>query len=52
MRALLRKDVEFQWNHNVKQPLRKSKHYLLSRDIMMAYFDPHRKTRLKTDAGL
>lgn len=48
-RALLRKDVEFQWTPQCQTTFERVK-ALLSGDIVMAYFDPHRKTRLKTDA--
>ena len=50
MRSFLRKDVEFQWTPQCQAAFKKVK-ALLTREIVMAYFDPHRKTRLKMDTG-
>ena len=46
----MKKDTEFRWTKEHQQCFESAK-ALLSGDTVMAYFDPQRKTQLKTDAG-
>ena len=50
LRALMKKDTEFRWTKECQQCFESAK-ALLPGDIVMVYFDPLRKTQLKTDAG-
>ena len=50
LRGLMKKDSEFRWTKECQQSFESVK-ALLSGDTVMAYFDPKRKTQLKTDAG-
>lgn len=50
LRNLMKDDVQFQWTAECQQSFEQVK-AMLTEDTVMAYFDPQRKTRLKTDAG-
>ena len=50
LRNLMKDDVQFQWTPECQQSFEQVK-AMLTEDTVMAYFDPQRKTRLKTDAG-
>ena len=50
LRNLMKNDVQFQWTAECQQSFEQVK-AMLTEDTVMAYFDPQRKTRLKTDAG-
>ena len=47
---LIKDDIKFQWTPECQQ-LFEQVEAMLTEDTVMAYFDPQRKTRLKTDAG-
>ena len=49
LRNLMKDDVQFQWTAECQQSFEQVK-AMLTEDTVMAYFDPQRKTRLKTDA--
>ena len=50
LRNLIKDDVKFQWTPECQQSFQQVK-AMLTEDTVMAYFDPQRKARLKTDAG-
>lgn len=50
LRELIKNDADFQWTPECQRSFSQVK-AMLTDDIVMAYFDPRRKTRLKTDAG-
>ena len=50
LRNLTKADAKFQWTPECQQSFEQVK-AMLTEDTVMAYFDPQRKTRLKTDAG-
>ena len=50
LRNLMKDDAQFQWTAECQQSFEQVK-AMLTEDTVMAYFDPQRKTRLKTDAG-
>ena len=49
LRNLMKDDVPFQWRAECQQSFQQVK-AMLTEDTVKAYFDPQRKTRLKTDA--
>ena len=50
LRDLIKKEAPFQWTPECQRAFEQTKTLLLG-DTVMAYFDPHRKTKLMTDAG-
>ena len=50
LRDLIKQGAPFQWTRECQRAFEQTK-TLLSGDTVMAYFDPHRKTKLMTDAG-
>ena len=50
LRELLKVNVRFQWTPDCQRSFERVRE-MLTDDTVMAYFDPRRKTRLKTDAG-
>jgi hypothetical protein len=51
LRRLTKKNAAWQWNHEQQKAFDKLKNDLSS-DIVMTYFDPHKKTQLVVDASL
>ena len=50
LRELLKVNAKFQWTPECQRSFEQVQE-MLTDDTVMAYFDPGRKTRLKTDAG-
>ena len=50
LRDLIKQGAPFQWTPGCQRAFEQTK-TLLSGDTVMAYFDPHRKTKLMRDAG-
>ena len=50
LRELLKVNAQFQWTPECQRSFERVQE-MLTDDTVMAYFDPGRKTRLKTDAG-
>lgn len=50
LRELLKVNAKFQWTPECQRSFERVQE-MLTDDTVMAYFDPGRKTRLKTDAG-
>ena len=50
LRELLKVNAKFQWTPECQRSFERVRE-MLTDDTVMAYFDPRRKTRLKTDAG-
>jgi len=50
LRELLKVNVRFQWTPDCQRSFERVQE-MLTDNTVMAYFDPRRKTRLKTDAG-
>jgi len=50
LRELLNVNAKFQWTPECQRSFEQVQE-MLTDDTVMAYFDPRRKTRLKTDAG-
>lgn len=50
LRELLKVNAKFQWTPECQRSFERVPE-MLTDDTVMAYFDPGRKTRLKTDAG-
>ena len=50
LRDLIKQGAPFHWTPECQRAFEQTK-TLLSGDTVMAYFDPHRKTKLMTDAG-
>ena len=50
LRDLIKQGAPFQWTPECQRVFEQTK-TLLSGDTVMPYFDPHRKTKLMTDAG-
>ena len=50
LRELLKVNAKFQWTPECQRSFERVQEMLMD-DTVMAYFDPGRKTRLKTDAG-
>ena len=50
LRELIKEGVEFQWTPEHQKAFEQVK-AILTGDTVMAYFDPQRQTKLKTDAG-
>ena len=47
---LIKNDADFQWTPECQRSFNQVK-AMLTDNTVMAYFDPRRKTRLKTNAG-
>ena len=50
LRDLIKQGAPFQWTPECQRAFKQTKTLLLG-DTVMAYFGPHRKTKLTTDAG-
>ncbi|PFX34758.1 Retrovirus-related Pol polyprotein [Stylophora pistillata] len=50
LRELLKANAKFQWTQEYQRSFERVREMLMS-DTVMAYFDPRRKTKLKTNAG-